>query len=82
MQSIVRKSSAAKVFWKQSNGKLISVDDMDINHLRNVLKMIIRNSEKKVISKTTFKLYGDIANDINDMYDEDIECNANELDLY
>ena len=27
------------------NGDLISVDDMDINHLRNTLKMIIRNSK-------------------------------------
>jgi hypothetical protein len=31
------------VYWKMRNGKLISVDDMDINHLRNVLKMIIRD---------------------------------------
>ena len=31
------------VYWKMHNGKLVSVDDMDINHLRNVLKMIIRN---------------------------------------
>ena len=23
------------VYWKQANGELISVDDMDINHLRN-----------------------------------------------
>ena len=35
-----------EVYWKMRNGKLISVDDMDINHLRNVLKMIIRNREK------------------------------------
>ena len=28
------------------NGRLISVDDMDINHLRNVLKMIIKNNQK------------------------------------
>ena len=34
------------VFWKMRNGELISVDDMDINHLRNVLKMIIRNNQK------------------------------------
>ena len=34
------------VYWKMRNGKLISVDDMDINHLRNVLKMIIRNNQK------------------------------------
>ena len=34
------------VYWKMRNGELISVDDMDINHLRNVLKMIIRNNQK------------------------------------
>ena len=34
------------VYWKIRNGRLISVDDMDINHLRNVLKMIIRNNHK------------------------------------
>lgn len=28
------------------NGKLISVDDMDLNHLHNTLKMIIRNNQK------------------------------------
>jgi ABC-type histidine transport system ATPase subunit len=32
------------VYWKQRNGELISIDDMDINHLRNVLKMIIKNN--------------------------------------
>ncbi len=34
------------VYWKQRNGELISIDDMDVNHLRNVLKMIIRNNQK------------------------------------
>ena len=34
------------VYWQMRNGKLISVDDMDINHLRNTLKMIIRASNK------------------------------------
>lgn len=28
------------------NGKSIDVDLMDVNHLRNVLKMIIRNNQK------------------------------------
>ena len=36
----------SNVYWKQRDGKLIPVDDMDINHLRNVLKMIIRNNQK------------------------------------
>ena len=39
------------VYWKMRNGRLISVDDMDINHLRNVLKMIIRNREKAIQAK-------------------------------
>lgn len=33
------------VFWKMRNGKLISVDEMDINTLRNTLKMILRSSK-------------------------------------
>jgi hypothetical protein len=63
------------VFWKMRNGKLISVDDMDINHLRNVLKMIIKNREKaiklleaKSKLKVEFKLNGDMANQFHESY--------------
>ena len=38
------------VYWKMRNGKLIDVDLMDVNHLRNVLKMIIRNNQKMQIT--------------------------------
>jgi hypothetical protein len=31
--------------WKTKDGKLINVDDMDVNHLRNSLKMCIRHLE-------------------------------------
>ena len=60
------------------NGELISVDDMDINHLRNVLKMIIRNDHKVQTSKSKpkveFKLNGDIAQSfINDMEELELE---------
>ena len=59
------------VYWKMRNGKLISVDDMDLNHLRNVLKMIIRNREKarqllEAKSKPEFKLNGDMAEFFNE----------------
>lgn len=40
-----------QVFWKMRNGELISIDDMDINHLRNTLKMIIRNNNRRVAQK-------------------------------
>jgi hypothetical protein len=60
------------VFWKMRNGKLISVDDMDINHLRNILKMIVNNSNKHK-KKAEFKLNGDMANQFHESYmsDED-----------
>ena len=67
------------VFWKMRDGRLISVDDMDINHLRNVLKMIVRNREKALQQsqskpKVEFKLNGDIAQSfINDMLDAELE---------
>jgi hypothetical protein len=35
------------VFWKMRNGKLISIDDMDINHLRNTLKTKIMKEALK-----------------------------------
>jgi hypothetical protein len=55
------------VYWKMRDGKLISIDDMDINHLRNVLKMIIRNGQKAkaLKSETLFKLNGDMTNEFH-----------------
>ena len=66
------------VYWKMRNGRLISVDDMDINHLRNVLKMIIRNNYRVQVvqakPKVEFKLNGDIAQSFfNDMQDAEFE---------
>ena len=34
------------VYWKQRNGVLISIDDMDINHLRNAFKHLIKHNTK------------------------------------
>ena len=64
------------VFWKMRNGELISVDDMDIKHLRNTLKMIIRNHKKAVQlhqTKPKFKLNGDIAKLFNNDYYSDLD---------
>lgn len=63
------------VYWKMRNGKLISVDDMDINHLRNVLKMIIRNREKAIQAKpkVEFKLNGDMAEFFNEEQDNSFQ---------
>lgn len=64
------------IYWKQRNGELISIDDMDANHLRNVLKMIIRSN---TIKKQNVILNGDMSNDFNDNYPSD-DCDLNEYE--
>ena len=73
------------VYWKMRNGRLISVDDMDINHLRNVLKMIIRNNYRVQVvqakPKVEFKLNGDMAQSfINDMEDMELEVGITDIE--
>ena len=73
------------VYWKQANGKLVSVDEMDLNHLRNVLKMIIRNNYRVQVvqakPKVEFKLNGDMAQSfINDMEDMELEVGMTDLE--
>ena len=57
-----------KVYWTMGNGQKISVDDMDERHLRNTLKMLIRNIEKAKSKKSQakFEIHGEIAQDIID----------------
>lgn len=65
------------------DGTKISVDDMDTNHLRNALKMVLRNIEqrKKVSVKPKFEIHGEIAqsmiddaidNEYRDLFDTDV----------
>ena len=64
--------SANPTYWKMRNGKSISIDDMDLNHLRNTLKMIVNNSNKHR-KQIVFELKGDMANEFNESHlsDED-----------
>jgi hypothetical protein len=73
----------SKVYWKQRNGELIDIDDMDINHLRNVLKIVLKNRQtviKQIVKskRPSFVLHGDMANEFNssqyenDEYDESL----------
>lgn len=60
------------IYWKMRNSALISIDNMDINHLRNTLKMIVNNSNKHR-KQVAFELKGDMANEFHESYlsDED-----------
>ena len=71
------------MMWTTRTGEKIAIDDMDINHLRNTLKMIVNNSNKHK-KRAEFKLNGDMANDFNNNYhsDEYDECDATEIDTY
>ena len=63
-------------YWTTQNGRKINVDDMDITHLRNVLKMILRNVEaKKALiaqeasrKKHHIQLNGDMAQQFHETY--------------
>ena len=73
-------------YWTMQNGKKINVDDMDITHLRNVLKMILRNVEaqKALIAqeasrkKHHIELNGDMAQQFHETYFAD-QQQADEL---
>lgn len=58
------------VYWTMRNGQKISVDDMDINHLRNTLKMIIRKRNQPITVKKepVFTVNGEMASIDADKY--------------
>ncbi len=57
------------VYWTMKDGNKINVDHMDLNHLRNTLKMIIRaiDSSSPQVSKQRIRMNGELANDDADM---------------
>jgi len=66
------------VYWTMKNGQKIDVDTMDIQHLRNTLKMIIKNQVRvSAPVKPKFEIHGDIAQNFieqmleEEYYDED-----------
>jgi hypothetical protein len=68
------------VYWTMKNGQKIDVDTMDVQHLRNTLKMIIKNQVRvSAPVKPKFEIHGDIAQNFieqmleEEYYDEDYE---------
>ena len=67
-----------KVYWKMRNGNLISVDDMDEEHAKNVLKIVLKNRQtvmKQIVKskRQSFVLHGDMTNEFNRSQDENDE---------
>lgn len=63
----------ATYIWKTKDGKELNVDEItDVNHLRNIIKLLMRNNhnrkqrnERKKEIKQKFTLHGDMANQFN-----------------
>jgi hypothetical protein len=57
------------VYWTMKNGQKIDVDTMDIQHLRNSLKMLIKavRAKSAPVSKPKFEVHGEIASEFADM---------------
>ena len=65
------------VYWTMRNGQKISIDDMDEQHVRNSLKMVLRKLAKakaelmtKPVRYREVTLNGDMAQQFNDMNEE------------
>lgn len=41
-------SGNSKVYWKMKNNKQIDVDSMDVNHIKNAFKYLIKKHEQLV----------------------------------
>ena len=65
--------SKEKVYWTMRDGKKIDIDEMSISHLRNTLKMIVRQVQNVNVSghNGEFQLNGDMAEEFNSGYVED-----------
>ena len=74
-----------KIYWKMRNGNLISVDDMDENHAKNVLKIVLKNRQtviKQIVkSKRQSFMLGDIAAEFNSSQYDDDEYDESLLNL-
>lgn len=51
----------SKYYWTTIDGRKLDVDDLDVTHLRNILKMIIRNNSKPKVENPKFEINGEIA---------------------
>ena len=64
-----------KLTWTTKDGRVMDVDDMDDNHVRNAFKMLLRNINKlkaeKPKSSPKFTLNGDMAQQFIDTCFED-----------
>lgn len=59
-----------KVFWTMRDGQQIDVDQMSVEHLRNTLKMLIRNAQTKVVKKRpAFEVNGELAQEHAEQFD-------------
>jgi hypothetical protein len=71
------------IYWTTKDGIKINVDKMDLTHLRNTLKMIIRNHNAakaiEPIKANRFELHGEIA---RQFVEEQIEAEYADLDYY
>jgi hypothetical protein len=76
------------VYWTMKNGQKIDVDTMDIQHLRNSLKMLIKavRAKSAPVSKPKFEVHGEIASEFADMarlyaINPELTCTCDEVHM-
>lgn len=60
------------LYWTMNNGQKIDIMEMDMQHLQNTLKMIVRNNNKiiaqRALLKKEFTINGDMAQEFNNSF--------------
>lgn len=70
-----------KYYWRTKDGTDMDVDDMTPEHLRNVLKLIIRRRGEKKSSTDTMLEEVKRKAEMTNLPDEEY-CDATEIDIY
>jgi hypothetical protein len=59
---------ANKVYWTTAKGQKIDIDSMDVDHLRNILKVIIK-ANNNLTRRSSSQINGELAQDDQDKID-------------
>ncbi len=78
MNPKINNNPKPPVYWTMASGEKVNVDNMSCQHVRNTLKLVLRNIEaynenvrKTKKAKTDFALKGDMANEFNNSFPGD-----------
>ena len=93
---IVSRTPKAQFYWKSKDGTVKNINDLDLQHAQNILKMILKLQGRTIATQSDFIIkrpipkdfisIGDMAQQFNETMhgsqDDADKCDACEIDIY